>query len=62
MNFTDALIIWLGNNSIASGVLSAICAFLMLVGLITCIRFGLNLLRNYKVEREYKKYFKKEVK
>lgn len=35
----DALIIWLGNNTLASGLLSAICAFLMLTGLLFWIAF-----------------------
>ena len=52
----DAIIIWLGNNAVASSIFSAVCAFLMLTGVIFWVLFFydryINVVRikkNYKV-------------
>ena len=52
----DAIIIWLGNNAVASTLFSAVCAFLMLTGVIFWVLFFydryINVVRikkNYKV-------------
>jgi hypothetical protein len=57
----DAIIIWLGNNAVASSILSAVCAFLMLTGVIFWVLFfydrWVNVVRikkNYFVKKEEK--------
>ncbi len=57
----DAIIIWLGNNAVASTLFSAICAFLMLTGVIFWVLFFYD--RYINVVRIKKNYFvKKEEK
>ena len=57
----DAIIIWLGNNAVVSSILSAVCAFLMLTGVIFWVLFfyycWVNVVRikkNYFVKKEEK--------
>jgi len=57
----DAIIIWLGNNAVASTLFSAVCAFLMLTGVIFWVLFfydrWVNVVRikkNYFVKKEEK--------
>jgi len=57
----DAIIIWLGNNALASTLFSAVCAFLMLTGVIFWVLFfydrWVNVIRikkNYFVKKEEK--------
>lgn len=60
----DSIIIWLGNNAIASGIFSAVCAFLMLTGAIFWVLFAYDRLFNvirikknyYKVNKENNRY------
>jgi len=57
----DAIIIWLGNNAVASTLFSAVCAFLMLTGVIFWVLFFYD--RFFNVVRIKKNYFvKKEEK
>ena len=57
----DAIIIWLGNNAVASTLFSAVCAFLMLTGVIFWVLFfydrWVNVIwikKNYFVKKEEK--------
>jgi hypothetical protein len=57
----NAIIIWLGNNAVASTLFSAVCAFLMLTGVIFWVLFfydrWVNVVRikkNYFVKRDEK--------
>ena len=57
----EAIIIWLGNNAVASTLFSAVCAFLMLTGVIFWVLFfydrWVNVVRikkNYFVKKEEK--------
>ena len=54
----DAIIIWLGNNAVASTLLSALCAFLMLTGAIFWVLFFYD--RWVNVVRIKKNYFVKK--
>lgn len=57
----DAIIIWLGNNAVVSSILSAVFAFLMLVGLVTCIQFVYRLWKRIsETVRIKKNYFVKK--
>ena len=54
----DAIIIWLGNNAVASTLFSAVCAFLMLTGVIFWTLFFYD--RLFNVVRIKKNYFVKK--
>lgn len=54
----DSIIIWLGNNAVASCIFSALCAFFMLTGGIFWVLFFYDILFN--VIRIKKNYFIKK--
>ena len=54
----DSIIIWLGNNAVASTLFSAVCAFLMLTGVIFWVLFFYD--RWVNVVRIKKNYFVKK--